>query len=66
MKIYMAVTPDRLELPVAVADAALPLAVLFGVTKNYVHSAISKRNPGKKLGVKFVRVDIEEDDIDDG
>ncbi len=60
----MAVTPDRLELPIAVADAALPLAVLFGVTKNYVQSAISKGLPGKKLGVKFVRVDIEEEETE--
>ena len=47
INVYMCVTDDELELPVAVADTARELAKLCGTTENAIHSAIShakKRN----------------------
>lgn len=41
INIYMCVTDDELELPVAVADTARELAKLCGTTENAVHSALS-------------------------
>lgn len=60
LKLYMAVTPDKYELPLAVCDTAKELGELFGVGKNTVQSAISNNLSGKNKGRKFVRVELEE------
>lgn len=36
MKLYMAVTPDRYELPLVPPDTAKNLAELFGTTSNNI------------------------------
>ena len=58
MKLYLKVTRDKYELPVAVADSAEELAAMVGATKNNVYSCISKRYKGWKRVV----IDDEEDD----
>lgn len=61
MKLYMMVTNDEYELPLAVAASAQELARLVGEkTPNNILSTISK---AEKLGSrsKYVRVTIEED-----
>lgn len=58
MKLYLRVTKDKYELPLAVADSAQELAVMVGTTKNVVQSCISKKHKGWK---KIV-IDDEEDD----
>ena len=41
MKLYMAVTPDRYELPLAPPDTAKNLAELFGTTPNNIWAQVS-------------------------
>ncbi|RGO78096.1 hypothetical protein DXB04_27755 [Enterocloster bolteae] len=50
MKLYMAVTPDRYELPLAPPDTAKNLAELFGTTPNNIwhRSAIKNQEENVK------------------
>lgn len=57
-KVYMAVTPDKLELPIAVADSLEMLSEITGIAKGSIASSISKERSGKKNGMKFVSVQI--------
>lgn len=66
-KMYMAVTPDEYELPLAPPDTAKNLAVLFGTTPCNIWAQISHRNSRgdqkrvnykNSIGVRFVKVDI--------
>ena len=59
---YMAVTSDKYELPLAVCDTARELGALFGVSANLIQSSISKNLSGKNKGFKFVKVD----DVEEG
>lgn len=53
MKLYMKVTKDKYELPLAVAESAGELAALTGVDKNVILSSIShKRRQWKKVIVE--------------
>lgn len=56
--VYMAVTKDKYELPIAVADTTAELAKLVGVSRNAINSAISH---AKKKGFNscYVKVVIE-------
>lgn len=58
--LYMAVTNDSLELPLAVADNGCQLARLFGVKYDVVKKQIS-RPPGKVAKVKYIRILLEEE-----
>ncbi len=58
MKLYMKVTKDKYELPLAVADSAKELAAMVGTKENTVNSCISK---GYKAWKKVI-VEDEEDD----
>ena len=58
--VFMEVTRDQYELPVAVADSARELAALRGVWVSSIYHAI--RN-AKERGyrTRYVRVELEED-----
>lgn len=58
MKLYMAVTPDKYELPLAVETNASDLAKMFGTNQQAIFTAISKNLSGKQNGVKFVKVEV--------
>lgn len=60
-KVYMAVTSDKYELPVAVADSTGQLAVITGVGANAIRSHISHKLNGTKRGIKYVIVRIPDD-----
>lgn len=60
MTLYMAVTPDKYELPLAVEAYAEDIAELFGTTKSAVYSSVSVDRSGKRKGIKFVKVKIDE------
>ena len=55
-KLYMKVTKDRFELPLAVAESAEELAEMVGNTKGTIQSCISHKHKG------WVRVLIPDDD----
>lgn len=54
--IWMAVTPDKYELPVAVADSAKELGMLLGKTANAIHSSMcnARKRGNKSIYVKVV------------
>jgi hypothetical protein len=61
MTLYMNVTKDELELPLAVADTVAELAKMVGVRENSIFGAMGR---AKKSGCKcaYVRVEIDEEE----
>lgn len=59
--LYAAVTADKYELILAIADTAQELADLTGYSKNTIFSDISKKRNGSTRGMKFIRIKTEED-----
>lgn len=59
-RIYMAVTADEYELPIAVAGSVQKLATMMGLAKQTVKCGLAPSNDdsGKNKGYKFVRVII--------
>ena len=66
MTLYVAVTNDQYELPIAVAETQTELAVMVGVNISTICKQIKRRAAGekecpwKKCGMKFYKVDCEE------
>lgn len=60
--VYMKVTNDQYELPVAIEDTAKALAKKFGVGVSCIHSSISLEKSGKVKHSSYKRVEIEEED----
>ena len=68
MTLYMAVTPDKYELPMLIAESKAELARLAGMHRSTVCNEIDgrrSRREGRKLRrdvkYKFVTVEVEED-----
>lgn len=61
MTLYMEVTDDEYELPVAVADSARELSRMRGVDKHTVSSAIWRKNKRGFKFCKYVKVVVEDD-----
>ena len=62
MKIYMAVTADVYELPVAIFRSRKEVAMWLGVSAKYVSSIIAKNAEVKKKHVRIVKVKVLEKD----
>lgn len=60
MTLWMEVTMDEYELPVAVASSAEELARKIGKTTNNIYSAIYKAKV-RGYRSKYVKVEVEED-----
>lgn len=61
MKIYMAVTADKFEFPLYIADTATQLAKIIGISRDIIYDSISKNLNGRNTGIKFVKVIIDEE-----
>lgn len=61
MKIYMKVTNDKYEHPIAIADTQRELAEMLGVTKNCIASSLFYARQGRNKSV-YKEVDIGDDD----
>lgn len=59
--VWMMVSNDKYELPVAVADSVEELADIVGRKRNTIESAISRHKNGKIKKTKFVKVEIDEE-----
>lgn len=59
MTLYLRLTKDKYELPLAVAESAEELASELGVTVNCVRSALSKKSKG------WAKIEVEEDPEDE-
>lgn len=56
--VYMKVTPDKYELPIAIADTAQELARITGSSVNTIYSAISNYRAGRTKRSVYVQVEI--------
>ena len=56
--VYMKVTKDKYELPVAIADSIVELAKILGVKKEHIYDSMSH---AKRRGHRspYVKVEIE-------
>lgn len=57
--VWMKVTHDKYELPVAVADTAEELAKICGTTANSIRSSISHVKNGRKKWTPYVKVVLQ-------
>lgn len=62
MTVYMEVTQDPLELPLAVAETARELADMAGVKVDAIYQSISRIQHGKRKRNRFIRVTVDEDE----
>ena len=60
MTLYIKVTNDRYELPMAVADTAHELAKMCGVTPNNIYSQISHAK-SKGRWCSYQKVEVEDE-----
>ncbi|HML37008.1 MAG TPA: hypothetical protein PKA19_06280 [Bacillota bacterium] len=68
MKLYMGVTPDKFELPLAVCESVGELGAIFNTPKSIIFCEISRykkggryQNDGRRRGVRFVSTEIEDE-----
>lgn len=59
-RIYMAVTTDQYELPVAVADTTAELGRMIGKSRNTIESSLSRTRHGEYKRSRYVAVEVEE------
>ena len=59
MTLYIKVTQDKFELPIAVADTAGELAKMVGTSRNTVYSSIWQEQKGKNWS-SYKKVEVEE------
>lgn len=68
MRVYMLVTADKYELPLAVRDTVGEIADLLGRLKYDVYASISKKQVSQEkyngFHYKIIKVDIDEEDED--
>ena len=49
MFVYMKVTKDKYELPIAVANTVRELAAILGISENCISSSMSHERAGKSI-----------------
>lgn len=60
-KIYMEITQDEYELPIAIADNAQELAEICGTNSGSIYTSCSRRARGIYKKSRFVSVEIDEE-----
>lgn len=60
--LYMAVTPDELELPLFVTDYCRELANKYGISNDNLLSQIAHNCSGRDRGAKFIRVIVDDNE----
>ena len=59
MKIYLQVSKDKYELPIAVASSIKELSQICGVSEDCIRSGLSKVKRGRIKKSSYVCVDID-------
>lgn len=62
MKIWMAVTADKFELPLFIADSAQELSGIVRVPASTISSAIGHKVKRSSNNIKFVKVEVFDND----
>lgn len=65
MPVYVAVTRDKYELPLAISDTVWGLARLVGVTENAVYKGIDNAARGKKSKYRRVWIDLTPEEAEE-
>ena len=60
--VWIAVSSDEYELPIAIADKAWELAAIMRTTTSIVRSYDVKYRKGEIKKARFLRVEVDEDD----
>ena len=63
--VWMKVTQDEYELPLAIADTSVELAQICGTTANSIRSTVAKARKGIIRNPSYVLVMVEEGEIND-
>lgn len=63
---WVAVSADKYELPIIVADTSSELAEKLGTTATSVRVRACKNNDGSKGGIRIYRVEDLEEDLKEG
>ena len=61
VKVYMQVSQDRFQLPLAVASSAQELSKITGKSKDTIYHAVWRWKMGRIQKPSFITVDIEEE-----
>ena len=61
MKVYIHVTRDKYELPLAIADSPSELARIIGVNRKTINSTLTLFRQGKYKSPQYQEVEIDED-----
>ena len=61
MKLYIAVTHDEYELPIAVADSATALARMLGIQPNAIHKQMHFARTGKRKWCQYREVEVDDE-----
>ena len=61
MKLWMAVTNDKYELPCCVVGTARELSSVYGIRESNMLQSIRNGKGYKKFGVRFVKVEVQDD-----
>lgn len=61
MTVWILVTKDEFELPVAIADTAKELARICGVSNRTVISGALRSKSGKVKKSRYIKVEIDDD-----
>ena len=65
-KIYLAISLDKYELPLAVFECVKDIAIWSGLVNSALYKSIRRHSIDKKNKCRYVRVDISDDlDSDD-
>lgn len=59
MTLWLMVTTDELELPLAVADSKKELAYMINVSDHYINNYLSRQKRGK-LKPRFITVETDD------
>lgn len=61
MTVWILVTKDEFELPVAIADTAKELARICGVSNRTIISGALRSKSGKVKKSRYIKVEIDDD-----
>lgn len=65
MHVFMAVTRDKYELPIAVADTSIELAKIMNTTDTAIRSCIYREKTGKNKSCMYKKVHIEDEEMEE-
>lgn len=60
MRLYMEITRDKYEFPIAIADSPTLLAEMCGVSANSVSCSCSLYRRGKYKSPRFISVEVDD------